>query len=98
MRVFRSAFGEVFRRRAGSQEGLGRRFDESRLQTLGYTRLVREAEIVLFMGPPRVGKSHLTVALRVKAIKSGFSTTHFLLDDLTHVLKGDAASEASIRR
>ena len=43
------------------------------------------------MGPPGVGKSHLAVALGVRAIKNGFSTTHFVLDDLMHVLKGDAA-------
>ena len=52
---------------------------------------MREADNVLFMGPPGVGTSHLAVALGVKAIKNGFSTTHFLLDDLVHVLKGDAA-------
>ena len=45
----------------------------------------------MFMGPPGVGKSHLAVALGVKAIKNGFSTTHFMLDDLMHVLKADAA-------
>ena len=44
-----------------------------------------------FMGPPGVGKSHLAVALGVKAVKNGFSTTHFVLDNLKHVLKGDAA-------
>jgi DNA replication protein DnaC len=38
-----------------------------------------------------VGKSHLAVALGLKAIKNGFSTTHFLLDDLMHQLKADAA-------
>ena len=27
----------------------------------------------------------------MKAITNGFSTTHFLLDDVRHVLKGDAA-------
>ena len=43
------------------------------------------------MGPPGVGKSHLAVALGVRAIKNGFSTTHFLLVDLMHLLKGDAA-------
>ena len=43
------------------------------------------------MGPPGVGKSHLAVALGVMAIRNGFSTTHFVLDDLMHVLKGDAA-------
>ena len=36
-------------------------------------------------------KSHLAVALGVKAIKNGFSTTHFLVDDLIYVPKGDAA-------
>lgn len=43
------------------------------------------------MGPPGVGKSHLAVALGVEAIKNGFSTQHYTLDDLMHVLKGDAA-------
>ena len=31
------------------------------------------------------------MALGVKAIKNGFSTTHFVLDDLMHALKADAA-------
>ena len=31
------------------------------------------------------------MALGVKAIKNGFSATHFLRDDLMHVLKGDTA-------
>ena len=61
------------------------------LETLATCAIVREADNVPFMGPPGVGKSHLAVALGVKAIKNGFSTTHFLLDDRMHVLKGDAA-------
>lgn len=65
--------------------------DRSKLETLATCAFVREADNVLFMGPPGVGKSHLAVALDVKAIKNGFSTTHSLLDDLMHVLKGDAA-------
>jgi len=44
------------------------------------------------MGPPGVGNSHLAVALGVKAIKNGFSTQHYVLDDLVHVRKGDAAT------
>lgn len=44
------------------------------------------------MGPPGVGKSHLGTALGVKAIKNGFSVAHFVLDDLMHVLKADAAT------
>lgn len=65
--------------------------DRSKLETLATCAFEREADNVLFMGPPGVGKSHLAVALGVKAIKNGFSTTHFLFDDLMHVLKGDAA-------
>ena len=61
------------------------------LETLATCAFVREADNVLFMGPPGVGKSHFAVALGVKAIKNGFSTTHFLLDYRMHVLKGDAA-------
>jgi len=67
------------------------RVDRSKIDTLATCAYVRATENVLFMGPPGVGKSHLAVALGVKAIKNGFSTTHFVLDDLMHVLKGDAA-------
>lgn len=31
------------------------------------------------------------MALGVKAIKNGFSVQHYVLDDLMHLLKGDAA-------
>ena len=71
--------------------------DRSRLEILATCAFIREADNVLFMGPPGVGKSHLAVALGVKAIKNGFSTTHFVLDDLMHVLqgrRGDPASQA----
>jgi len=67
------------------------RIDRSSLDALATCAYVRERENVLFMGPPGVGKSHLAVALGVKAIKNGFGATHYLLDDLMHVLKGDAA-------
>ena len=67
------------------------RADRSKLEMLATCSFVRETENVLFMGPPGVGKSHLAVALGVKAIKNGFSATHYLLDDLMYVLKGDAA-------
>lgn len=43
------------------------------------------------VGVPWVGKSHLATALGVKSIKNGFSVAHFVLDELMHVLKADAA-------
>ena len=67
------------------------RADRGKLDALATCAFIRQAQNVLFMGPPGVGKSHLAVALGVKAIKNGFSTQHYILDDLMHVLKGDAA-------
>lgn len=67
------------------------RADRGKLDALATCAFIRQTENVLFMGPPGVGKSHLAVALGVKAIKNGFSTQHYILDDLMHVLKGDAA-------
>ena len=43
--------------------------DRSKIETLATCAFVRKTENVLFMGPPGVGKSHLAVALAVKAIK-----------------------------
>jgi DNA replication protein DnaC len=67
------------------------RADRRQLETLATCSYLRERTNVLFLGPPGVGKSHLAVALGVKAIKNGFSVTHFVLDDLMHVLRADAA-------
>lgn len=67
------------------------RVDRSKLDALATCQYIRERDNVLFLGPPGVGKSHLAVALGVKAIKNGFSTTHFVLDDLMHQLRADAA-------
>jgi len=67
------------------------RVDRRQIETLATCSFVREKVNVLFLGPPGVGKSHLAAALGVKAIKNGFSVAHFVLDDLMHVLKADAA-------
>jgi DNA replication protein DnaC len=67
------------------------RADRSKLEALATCAFIRARENVLFLGPPGVGKSHLAVALGVKAIKNGFSTQHYVLYDLMHMLRGDAA-------
>jgi len=67
------------------------RADRQKLEMLSTCAYVRSRENVLFLGPPGVGKSHLAVALGVKAVKNGFSVTHFVLDELMHALRADAA-------
>ena len=67
------------------------RADRSKLEMLATCAFVRAHENVLFLGPPGVGKSHLAVSLGVKAVKNWFSVTHFVLDDLMHALRADAA-------
>jgi DNA replication protein DnaC len=48
------------------------RVERAKIESLATCAYMREAENVLFMGPPGVGKSHLADALGVKAIKNGF--------------------------
>ena len=64
--------------------------DRKRVETLATCGYIREREVVLFQGPPGVGKTHLAIALGVKAIAAGFSVGFFRLEDLLHVLKRDA--------
>jgi DNA replication protein DnaC len=68
------------------------RVDRRQIDLLATCSYLRDKTNVLFLGPPGVGKSHLATALGVKAIKNGFSAAHFILDDLMHVLRADAAT------
>jgi DNA replication protein DnaC len=49
------------------------REERSKIESLATRAYVREAQNVLFMCPPGIGKSHLAVALGVTAIKNGFT-------------------------
>jgi DNA replication protein DnaC len=65
--------------------------ERSRIETLATCGWVRGAETVLLQGPPGVGKSHLCIALGVKAVQLGFSVQYFRFDELMTSLKSDAA-------
>ncbi len=64
--------------------------ERSRIETLATCAWVREHESVLLQGPPGVGKTHLAIALGVKAVENGFSVAYFRLEDLLHAMKRDA--------
>ncbi len=64
--------------------------DKKRIETLATCQWLREQATVLLAGPPGVGKTHLAVALGVKAVVCGFSVAFYRLDDLMHAMKKDA--------
>ena len=64
--------------------------EKSRIETLATCAWIREHATVLIQGPPGVGKTHLAVALGVKAVENGFSVAFFRFDDLLAALKRDA--------
>jgi DNA replication protein DnaC len=60
--------------------------DERQIRELRTLRFVHEASNAILLGPPGVGKTHLSVALAEAAIQAGFGayfmTAHDLVDDL----------------
>jgi len=73
--------------------------ERSRIETLATCSWIREKESLLMQGPPGVGKTHLAIALGVRAIENGFSVAFHRLEDLLDALKRDAdVSPQRLRR
>jgi DNA replication protein DnaC len=70
----------------GFQPSLERR----QVETLATGAFIREHTTLLVQGPPGVGKTHLVVALGVKAIEQGFSVAFYRLEELLHEMRKDA--------
>lgn len=64
--------------------------DESRIRELADLAFIDRAENVVFLGPPGIGKTHLAIALGVRAVNSGFSvrfiTAETMVDELYQAL------------
>ena len=64
--------------------------ERSKIETLATCAWIREHATLLVVGPPGVGKTHLAVALGVKAVENSFSVAFYRLEDLLHAMKQDA--------
>jgi DNA replication protein DnaC len=72
--------------------------ERSRIETLGTCQWIREKRTLLIQGPPGVGKTHLAIALGVKAIEHGFSVVFYRLDELLPLMRRDAELSPSLLR
>jgi DNA replication protein DnaC len=69
------------------------------VETLATCSFIQEHATLLVQGPPGVGKTHLVVALGVRAIEQGFSCAFYRLEDLLHQMRKDAdVAPARLRR
>ena len=70
--------------------------DRNRILALAELKFIDHTEVVHFIGPPGTGKSHLSVALGVEAVKAGRSVHFLTLADLVGAL-AKAEREGSLR-
>lgn len=50
---------------------------------------------LIFLGPPGVGKTHLSISLGYKAVEQGYKVSFVTMDNLMHVLKTQEISRKS---
>ena len=72
--------------------------DERLVKELASMAFVGEASNLVLLGPPGVGKTHLAVALALKAIESGYGAYFVKAYDLMEDLKKASAEERLRRR
>jgi DNA replication protein DnaC len=65
--------------------------ERRQVETLATCAFIQEHATLLVQGPPGVGKTHLVVALGVRAIEQGFSVAFYRLEELLHEMRKDAA-------
>ena len=63
--------------------------DKNTINDLLTLRFIHSKENVVFLGPPGVGKTHLSVAIAMRAIESGVMTYYAPAIKLVQVLKND---------
>ena len=61
--------------------------ERSVIEDLATLRFIHNAENLVLLGPPGVGKSHIAIALGIEAVKAGFSTYFVNASNLIERLK-----------
>jgi DNA replication protein DnaC len=64
--------------------------ERSRIESLATCEWVRQNRSLLLLGAPGTGKTHLSVALGVRAVECGFSVAFYRIDELLHAMRQDA--------
>jgi len=64
---------------------------QRKVVTLATLRFIEDKENVIFLGPPGVGKTHLAIALGVKACMAGYRVLFTTLSDLVYALQASLA-------
>ena len=70
--------------------------DPGTIQELAKMEWVASGENVLFLGPPRVGKTHLAIALGREAVKKGYSVLFITAAALVNMLEMEKAKKESM--
>ena len=70
-----------------------RAVDKGQIDLLATSEFVRRQEVVLFLGPPGVGKTHLAAGLGLRAVQNGFSVVFLSADHLVELVRRDEASD-----
>ena len=68
------------------------KLDRQKIMSLFDLTFIRQNGNIIFLGPPGVGKTHLAVALAIKACQSGMSIYFTNMEDLIGKLKKDQES------
>jgi DNA replication protein DnaC len=61
--------------------------DEKRMRDLATLRFIDHQENIIFLGPPGVGKTHLSVSLAIKALEQRYSVYFVTAHDMVQTLK-----------
>ncbi len=71
--------------------------DQGRIESLATLDFIKRAENAVFLGPPGVGKTHLAIALGLKAVHAGFKVRFTTAQALTEQLYA-AFADGTFRR